>query len=410
MINQHFKSRHWAIFITSFASGLPLLLVTSTLQAWLSSVHIGLYWIGLTSYCALPYALKFLWAPALDYYLPLKSFDQRKSWLVIIQLLLAAFLFLLAYVEPKSHYQLFLWLVFFIAFFSASQDIVVDAYRTEVATASERGTAATLLMVGYRFAMLIAGALSLIIAAKFGWKLTYTLMAITFLILAFNSMMVPNSGKVERKESVFFLETVRLAWQELFTRYQVLLLMSFIVFYKLTDDLIMVMMTPFLIQHLKFSLTVVGSVSKTVGLLAVIMGGLYGQYGLKKLGLFRALMLFGALQFFAALGFALLAILGKNMLGMTIILFLENFSVGLVTVVFVAFLMGLCHRSYTASQYAILSAIMSLPRVLLGPVSASLVLHLGWFQFFIFAAFVGLPGLIFLLMLNRKRVGPFAYD
>ncbi|TAK76256.1 MAG: MFS transporter, partial [Gammaproteobacteria bacterium] len=288
-----------------------------------------------------------------------------------------------------------------IAFFSASQDIAINAYQTDLLAPEERGLGAAYNIFAYRIAALVSGGLALILADYIGWKITYELMALLMVFSLFTTYQSPPSQEILPASPRFF-DTIIAAWYDLLQREKITLLLLFIIFYKLGDALALSLMTYFLLHGLGFSLTEIGLAFKGVGFIATILGALVGGIALTRWNIYRALLVFGITQMFSNLMFVVLAVVGKQFTFLIISIFIENFCGGLSTAALLAFLMSLCHQRYTASQFALLSAIASLGRVFLGPVASLMVSSIGWVPFYLWSCALCLPGLIFLILLKEK--------
>lgn len=397
----YLNERLLTVLFISFSSGLPLALTSSTLQAWFTQENVNLMTIGALSLVGLPYVWKFLWAPLMDRFAP-PWLGRRRGWISLMQLSLCISLFLLANMQPNvSAFSMGL-LALLIAFLSASQDIAVDAYRADILHANERGLGAAFTIFAARIAMLIAGGLALIIADHFGWRFTYELMAILMGISICASYFGP-----EPSETILPPKTILSAviepFKDLLKRPDIGIILAFIVFYKIGDALALSLMSNFLLHGLGFTLTDVGVAYKTMGLFATILGAFAGGVFLARISLYQALLIFGLAQTFSNLLFMVLAYVGKNYLLMTSAIFIESFCSGMSTAALLAFLMSLCHQQYSATQYALLSALFSIGRVFLGPLAAYLVGHFGWINFYFWSFLACFPGII-LLSLLRKRV------
>lgn len=392
--------RLFSVFCLGFASGLPIALTSSTLQAWFTQAGMSLALIGWFSLLGLPYALKFLWAPLMDHY-AIPFLGKRRGWILLSQLGVVVSLIILSFQLPQHQYVQMGILAVLLAFFSASADIAIDAYRTDVLHAPERGLGAAYFVFSYRIALLVAGGLALICADYVGFRITYQLMAGIMIL-----MMLPAYKAPPIQESMLtsstFLQLIASSLKELLQREKIVLLFVFIIFYKIGDALALSLMTNFLLHGLGFSLTEVGLAYKTVSFLATISGAFLGGVLLTRWNLYSALMWFGIAQAFSNLTFVLLAMSGKSFILMAGSIFIENFCSGMSTAAFFAFLMSMCDHRYTATQFALLSAIASIGRIFLGPIAALLVQHLGWTQFFIVAFLLCMPGLIILLLLKQK--------
>lgn len=399
------NNRLLAVLCLGFASGLPLALTASTLQAWFTEAHINLVTIGALSLLGIPYTLKFLWAPIMDQY-GLSRFGKRRGWILLTQLGLAILLFVLAQMDPSVDVSTMGMVALLIAFFSASQDIAVDAYRTDVLEPTERGLGAAYYIFAYRIALLIAGGLGLVMADYVGWKITYEFMAVLMLLSMLPAYFAPQAVEMAPASHNIF-NTIRSALSDLLSREKIILLLLLIIFYKFGDALALSLMTNFLLHGLGFSLTEVGLAYKVVSFVATILGAFVGGLFLTRWSIYRALLWFGLAQAFSNLMFMVLALVGKDFLLMASSIFIENFCSGLSTAALMAFLMSLCNHRYTASQYALLSAIASLGRVFLGPLAGWMVENMGWVPFYAWSFVLCFPGIVFLVLL-REKVASYA--
>lgn len=400
------SKRLLAVLLLGFASGLPLALVGTTLQAWFTETNISVVAIGSLSLIGLPYTLKFLWAPLMDHY-RFPRIGTRKGWILIAQAGLVLSLLVLAHLTPASQAYLMGAVSLIIAFLSASQDISITAYQTDVLYAEERGLGAAYYIFAYRIAMLVSGGLALIVADAAGWKLTYEIMAFIMLGLMLLTIRLPRCLEMDAAQSNV-IATMLAAFRELTQRENIAIVLLFILFYKIGDALALQLMTNFLLHGLGFTLTEVGLAYKLVSIVAMILGAFVGGIALTRWKLFNALFVFGAAQSLSTLLFAVLAMVGKHFTLMAASVFIENFCSGLSTAALLAFMMSLCNQRYTASQFALLSAFASLGRVFLGPVAGVLVEHVGWPQFFVWSFVLCLPGIYFLILL-KGRVSGYAH-
>ena len=446
-----------------FASGLPLALSTGTLQAWLTVEGVDIKTIGIFALAGLPYTFKFVWAPLLDRFEP-PVLGRRRAWLLITQLLLAGACALMAGLDPGDSIAWMGGLAVTIAFLSASQDVVFDAYRADLLEPAERGAGAAVSVLGYRLAMLVSGGLALILADQWlGWPNTWRLMGGLFLVMAGITLLAPRTANDDarlRSEAsrewrgfvamvgagglvgaalysafgavlptgagrftVLAAQTTTLVgafaaafwaarragfpsfiepWDAFFLRRRALALLALIVLYKLGDAFAGSLSTAFLIRGAGFTATEVGAVNKVLGLVATLVGALAGGALLATLRLWRALLLFGVLQAVSNLGYWLLAVLPKSGALMAAAIGVENLCGGLGTAAFVAFLMALTDRRFTAAQYALLSALAAVGRVYVGPAAGVMVEAFGWPTFFLITVFAALPGLFLLARLRAE--------
>jgi PAT family beta-lactamase induction signal transducer AmpG len=394
------NNRLLAVLALGFASGLPLALTGATLQAWFTEMNLSLVTIGALTLIGLPYTLKFLWAPLLDKF-NLFHLGRRRGWILFTQFSLCLALIVLANMDPHREAAAMGVVALLIAFLAATQDIAIDAYRTEILTPEERGLGASYYVFTWRVANLISGGLGLVLADYVGWRLTYEFMASLLFFCSIITYFAPMPQEIiSTSKNIFksFLEP----FTDLIKRDYFIVIILFVIFYKLGDALALSLMSNFLLRGLGFSLTEVGLVYKTVSLVAVILGAFVGGLILTKRSLYSALLMFGVAQAFSNLLFAWLAVIGKSYFWMTFALFVENFCSGMSTAAFMAFLMSLCHIRYTATQYATFSAVASMGRVFLGPVAAVMVEKMGWMQFYMWSFILSFPGIIFLLFLKKE--------
>jgi PAT family beta-lactamase induction signal transducer AmpG len=389
-----------------FSSGLPLALTGGTLQAWLSDEKIDIRTIGIFSLVGLPYTFKFLWSPLMDRFSP-PGLDRRRSWVLATQILLSLLIAAMGTLSPQ--HALFSLAVFalLVSAMSASQDIVIDAYRVDLLQPSERGVGATLSVFGYRLAMMVSGAMALILSDHMSWRQTYWIMATLMLLCIFVTFLSPKP-EVDTTPPKTLYEAIVGPMTDFFSRPGALALLILIVLYKLGDAFAGALSTRFLlagtedIPGMGFSKTDVGVVNKGLGFFVTIVGGLLGGGWMVQLGLYRSLMIFGLLQAFSNLTFMLLATTGKHYGLMVAAIGIENFTGGMGTAAMVALLMSLCHARFSATQFALLSALMALGRVWVGPASGYMVVALGWPSFFFVTFLTALPGLWLLWRLRPQ--------
>lgn len=385
--------------LMGFASGLPLLLTGSVLQAWLKDGGIDLKAIGLFALVGLPYTLKFLWAPLFDRYaLPLLG--RRRGWLAVIQIALACALFGLSLAQPHPHHLVPISAAaLLVAFFSASQDIVIDAYRRETLAEAELGLGSALYVNGYRIGMLLASGGGLILADWASFEAMYRLMAALMLAVVIITALAPEPPLPEGRPRTL-REAVVLPFRDYFTREGAWLALAFILLYKLGDTMASAMTIPFYLD-LGYTKTEIGAIVKLFGFWATILGGTLGGIWILHIGLARALWLFGLGQMLSTLGFAVLAGLPPMTAALATVVAVENFTAGLGTAAFVGFMAALTDKRFTATQYALLSSLMGVPRVLAAAPTGWIAGWLGWAGFFVFCALMAIPGLVSLKWITR---------
>jgi MFS transporter, PAT family, beta-lactamase induction signal transducer AmpG len=381
-----------------FSSGLPLALTAGTLQAWLTMAEVDLRTIGVFTLVGLPYTLKFLWAPLMDRFVP-PWLGRRRGWMMATQVALFAGIAAMASLDPAHAPLLLAGLAVVVAATSASQDIAFDAYRTDVLQPKERGLGAAVSVSGYRIAMLVSGAGALILSEYIGWSETYFLIGSLMLVGMGTTFMSPEPAAPVNIPKTM-AEAVWGPLREFFSRGPAVLLILLVLLYKLGDAFAGSLTTAFLIRGMAFSALDVGLVNKGMGMLATIVGALVGGTLMMRWGLYRSLLVFGVLQAFSNLTFMLLAWYGKSYPLMVAAVGIENLSGGMGTAAFVALMMSLCDHRYTATQYALLSAMAAVGRVVVGPASGFVVEAVGWGVFFLITFFAALPGL---WLLRRLR-------
>ena len=388
-----------AMAVLGFSSGLPLALTGGTLQAWMAIVGVDLKTIGIFSLVGLPYTLKFLWSPLMDRYVP-PLLGRRRGWMVATQIALMLGIVAMGLTSPRDAIVAMGFLALIVAFSSASQDIVIDAYRTDVLAEKERGAGTAVFVTGYRIAMLISGALALILSDQIGWRATYLFMAAL--------VVVGMSGVLLAREPVAAVaprslrEAIQGPLRDFFGRKGAVSLLLLIVLFKLGDAYAGTLTTAFLIRGVGFTPTEVGTVNKGLGLISVIVGAGIGGSLMVKLGLFRSLVAFGILQAVSNLSFSALALAGKSYPMMIFAVAFENLTGGMGTAAFVALLMALCDKRFSATQFALLSSLAALGRVFISPTSGFMVEAMGWAAFFFLTAVTALPGLGMLFVLRRQ--------
>lgn len=386
------------VLFLGFSSGLPLALTGSTLQAWFTQAGVSLMTIGILSLVGIPYVWKFVWSPLIDRF-TIPFLGRRRGWIALTQISLCITLFIMANLQPTVTPKLIGVLAILIAFFSATQDIAIDAYRVDVLRPEERGLGAASTIFAFRMGMLVSGGLALIFADHFGWRITYELMAVLIAASTIATYFGPEAEK-EITPPKSFTEAIVEPFADLLKREKILAILLFVVFYKFGDALALTLMSNFLLKGLGFSLTDVGLVFKTAGLFATILGAFTGGILLTRINLFNGLLIFGLAQAFSNLMFMLLAYVGKDFALMASSLFIESFCSGLSTAALLAYLMSLCNKRFSATQFALLSALSAIGRVFLGPLAAVMVANIGWINFYFWSFILCFPGIILLSLLR----------
>lgn len=417
------------ILFLGFSSGLPILLVYSTLSAWLSGAGVSKTAIGLFSWASAAYALKFLWSPLVDRTpLPIltRALGQRRGWMIFAQLSVIAAMIGLGSTNPAAN----LWMTAFwavvLAFASATQDIVIDAYRVEILDEDQLGAGAGNIVLGYRLGLLAAGGGALIIADFSGWFWAYGAMAALMVVGILTVLFTPEPKRVQTVESqeleargVAFIERrahlpeplrdlsawlykgVVCPFADFMTRPNWIVILLFIAFYKYGDALLGVMANPFYLE-IGFSLEEIGYVSKTYGMVMTVIGGLLGGIMVARWGIMRSLLVCGVLQAASNLVFAAQAYVGYSLPMLTVTISIENITGGMGTAAFVAYLSSLCNLAYTATQYALVSSFMAFARIFFASGGGWLADNVDWVTYFLISTGAAVPGLALLIWMIRR--------
>lgn len=402
--------------LLGFSSGFPLLLVLGTMNLWLKDSGVSYAMIGLFSLTKIPYSFKWIWSPIVDkFHLPVFSrLGRRRGWALFTQILLFFSLLGMASVNPAQSPWLLAFFALFTAFSSATQDIVLDAYRVESFDEKEQGAGVATFIMGYRFGTLFSGAIALLLAEKMSWNNVYFIMATTVFIGITTilcskeavddkkSYIRSMNGTFRQKVQVFLQKAVADPFKDFITRPHWVLILLFIFAYKMSDAYIGPMAYPFY-DDIGFSKTQIAAVSKLYGTIATIIGSIFGGIIVARYGILRALLICGILQGLSNLTFAGLAMTGNNIYVLMAVITIENISGGMAMTAFVAYLSSLCNVLYTATQYALLSSLMSFARDIVAASSGYLKEYVTWEWFFIITTFMSLPGLVILYYLSKRK-------
>lgn len=399
------------------SSGLPLLLTSKTLQAWMTIDGVDLKSIGLMAWAGLPYTVKFLWAPVFDLIVP--PLGRRRGWILIFQVLLALGIGSLALFKPEHDFLTMAAICLAVSFFSASQDIVVDALRRESLQDKELGLGSTFYIYGYRIAMWVAGALALILAGYIPWSTVYLAMGA---VMAFCALFTyfASEPKIERGAPKSLKDAALGPLKEFFARPGAWMILAFILLYKVGDTLAGAMATPFYIK-LGYTTVQIGLVAKTAALAYIMVGGFIGGVMIYRYGILRCLLGFGFLQAVSTAGFALLAQTAAlqgatpHVWILAVVIALEDLSGGMGTAAFVAYMASITDKRFTATQYALLTSLMGVPRVVLSAYTGYLAEYSGvvegatyvdqangWVKYFLFCTAIAIPGIIMLFRMSRS--------
>jgi len=388
------SGRMLVALLMGFACGLPLLLTISLLQAWMKEEGVDLTVIGLMALVGLPYTLKFLWAPFLDRF-TLPFFGRRKGWLLAAQLSLIFSIVGLGLTDPGNNPWMVAFAAFLVTFFSASQDIVVDAYRREDLPDEELGLGSSLYVNGYRVGMLLASGGGLIMADHMSFFMVYVIMAACMLPGVLTTMLAPEPD-VSAGTPKSLKEAAIGPLVDYFSRNGAVWILAFILLYKIGDTMASAMTMPFYLD-MGFSKTEIGTVVKIFGFWATIAGSLIGGVLMLHMGINRSLWIFGFLQALSTAGFAFLAKIGYNVGLLSGVIAFENLSAGMGTAAYVAFMASITNKKFTATQYALLTSLMGIPRVMASAPTGFLAKNIGWEGFFIFCTLIAIPGMLLLV-------------
>lgn len=391
------KLASWRVLSTFFlgvSSGLPLLLIGSTLKVWLTEEKVDLAKIGLFAQVGYPYIFKFIWSPLMDRYTP-PFLDHRRGWILISQIGLVIVVSVFAFLSPATELGVVAATAMVIAFLGATQDIAIDAYRREILKDEELGLGSSLAINGYRVGMLIAGAGALFIADSGTWKTAYLSMAGVIGLCTVFTLLAPRTPALLEKREISLADSFIAPLKDYFLRPHAIMILVFILLYKIGDQMASDMFSPFYI-FMEYTKTEIAAVSKLFGFWATIVGGLLGGVVLLKIGIYRGLWFFGILQALSTAAFCLLAQSGKSIPLLASVIAFENVASGMGSAAYVAFMASLTNIRFTATQYALLTSLMGVPRVVLGSTSGFIAKELGWTNYFLFCALIAIPGLLML--------------
>ncbi len=405
------NKRLFIVFILGFSSGLPMALISSTLQAWYAYSGMSVLVTGTLSLISLPYAYRIFWAPILDRY-SLFNLGKRRSWILAMQCLLLLGFNVMAWFNPEQYPKFLAFLALILACFSATQDIAIDAHRTEYLPTTEHALGASLAVFGYRVALLLSGGFALVMAQKLGWAFTYRLMGL-LMSIGMLAIFFSKEPSTPIKEKINLTQSFIAPVKDLLARPGITCLLCFVFCYKLgeaftttTSGIVM----PFLIQGIGFSLDTIGYVNKMLGVGSILLGGLIAGLLLTRYSLYRSLFFFGLLQALTNVLFVALAMVGKNIVLLSIAVFFDNFAAGMGSTALVALFMRLVNKQFTGTQFSILVALSTIPRIISGPVAASIQMAIGWVGLYQLSIIFALAFIPFLILIkeqteeNKQRV------
>lgn len=405
-----FQRRFLSLLLLGFTSGLPLALTLSTLQAWYTKAGVSIMGIGLLSLVGQPYVYKFIWSPLMDNLIP-PFLGRRRGWIFICQIALIICIGSMAFFDPTVSPILLASVAMAVAFCSASQDISISAYLVDICPEEKkRGFGAACYVSGYRIAIIISGAMALILAQHIGFRMTYFCMAIVMLLVTTFTFIAPEPDAVKITHT--FKEAIIEPFREFFQRNGkgiAIYLLLVLLLYKLGDAFLLSFNTTFLLRGLHFSLTDIALANKIFGLAAGFLGGIIGGLWMTRISMYRALLVFGVVQALSNLSYVVLAVVGHNLGMMMSAVFIENFCSGMGSTAFVAFTMSLCNQRFSASQYALFNALETVGRVYIGPIAGALLTTVSWVSFYWISFALAWP-VIILIVLGRKVFVNFNQD
>lgn len=404
--------RMLVILLMGFASGLPLLLTLSTLSYWLAKLEVDKTSIGLFSLVGIPYAFKFAWAPLLDYFKPpvLGAWlGRRRGWIVLTQIAVAIAILAMGFSDPATAPLATAAAAVAVAFASASQDIVIDAYRIEVLSEEEQGAGAAATQLGYRFGLIAAGAGAIALSDVAAWPIVFMALAGLMGIGVIATLLGPEPAAPPQQRGAGTLPPIlerlnTLVWQpfaDFLKRPAWAAILFFVLFYKFGDAIGGVMANPFYVE-LGFSGAEIAAISKVLGVIATLVGIGVGGILVARYGVFKALLIGGILQALTNFLFALQAMVGHDNLMLAVSISGDNFTGGIGSAAFVAYLSLLCNRAFTATQYALLTSFMAVGRTMLASGGGWLADHTDWVSFFSLTAFLAIPGMLLLFYVWRR--------
>ena len=392
-----FNRRMLICIFTGFSSGLPLFVLYQLVPGWLRSENVCLSEIGLFSLIGIPYVWKFLWSPALDRF-SLPFLGRRRGWMFLTQIILFISIAMFGFVDPVMSIWSVAYLAAAVAFFSASQDIVIDAYRRELLSDQELGLGNSLNVQAYRVAGLVPGSLAFILADHMQWQAVFLIVA-AFMLIGIIVTLCIREAHIETNAPKNIQDAVVLPFKDFINREglkSALFILAFLVLYKLGDSMATALQTPFFID-MGFTKTEIGVVAKSSGLIAMMIGLAIGGLVMLKLSINRALWLFGFVQIISIVGFAALAEIGNNVYALAFAMGFEYLGVGLGTAAFVAFMAKQTNPTFAATQFALFSALTALPRTFANATTGYIVEQIGWTGFYFMCVALAIPGMLMLL-------------
>ncbi len=400
-----------AVLLLGFSSGLPILLIGGTMGLWLFEAGLDIKNIGIFGLVSLPYSFNFVWAPIIDHVrIPVltRLLGRRRSWMLVSQIALACMLMLMAGLDPAGAPMMVAYVAVAVAFCSATQDVVIDAFRTEYLAKEQYGEGAAMAVYGYRIGMYMAGAGALFIAEQSNWHLVYTIMAALMAVGMLTVFFVSEPPQPENAEKpagdgikAWLVMAMVMPFKDFMARHHfAVLILVFIVFYKMPDGFI-ALYTKVFFRDLGFDKMEIAEIVSTYGMVATFVGMFIGGWLIHRLGITRCLFYFLILQIFTNLAFAVFGMIGKNLIVLMVVNSLDSMSGGMIGAVAVAYMMSLCNIQYTATQYALLSSLVALSSKTIASYGGYVVEVFGWEAMFVLSALLGLPAVALLFVMQK---------
>lgn len=404
LIKELFSKHMLIVFLLGFSSGLPLALTGGTLKTWLSREHVDISTIGYFSWVGMAYSLKFLWSPLLDRFTLFKV-GRRRSWMLTMQAAVIGSLIAMGCLNPTLNLSVMAVVAVMIAFFSATQDIAIDAYRRELLTNEELGIGSSLNIYGYRIAMLISGGAGIGLVNSsilpISWGQLYFLMA-GFMLVGFVTTLLAPEPELESPPPRTLFEAIVDPFVEFLKRPGAVYILAFVLLYKMGDALAISLLNPFYVE-IGFTNADIGLIAKTFGFASSLFGFFLGGVGIYYLGIYPCLWIFGIMQTISTASFAILTYTGAKLAPFAAVVAFEDISTGMATSAFVALMGSLSNKKYTATQYAILTSVATVGRNFVSGFSGNMVKSIGWANFFYVCAIIAIPGMLMLIKMKKYQ-------
>lgn len=417
------KKKFLIIWLMGLMSGFTLMITGNTLNFWLAMEEIDIRTIGIFAIVTLPYALNFIWAPAFDVVkIPIlhKLFGQRLPWVIVIQILLSASVYLMSIFNPKDEILEIACTTILVSFLSSSQDAALGGIRTEIVKKEDQIAISGIYIFGYRIGMVASNAGAIYISQHISWNLVYELFSVIVIIFPISLILLSNNIKPVEFRTGNTLDLISIKNKNKFRNFIsvigkvirpvenpkcIILILIFLVLYRLPDNFISMMINPFLI-HIGYPAVTIATAGKLFGTVSALIGGLLGGYIMKKRSVFNNLLLFGSIHAVAHILFVVQDIYGQNIYLLFIVTGFESISGGITMTAYIAFIATLCDGKFRATQHAFFSSMMGLSRSIFPALSGYMVASFGWSVFFLFTTIAAVPALIMIPYLEKLNNKP----